>query len=246
MKNQIELAHIFKTFIQWLHENLYEIQDTKIRLLLIYSKYKIQCRIMSINDFRCVTPFRYAPLQIITKRIRTLCNLLEDSTYDALLFVFASLWDEVKRMLCIDSFSIEWEETYHTLVELYKSRFAKIIYDQNPFYHCVAGDGILWGVVFTNSIRQIGDSTTILRNLVKESRKVNKKSIFLALIYEAREGFCKKTRDNMWTHRENDDNVNIATNRWWIQSEVRLANPPWDCRWRCSSGNAHYSWSGGN
>lgn len=46
-------------------------------------------------------------------------------------------------MLCIDSSTNKFYQTHHTLVELHKSRFAKIIYDKNPFYHCVAGDGIL-------------------------------------------------------------------------------------------------------
>lgn len=51
---------------------------------------------MSVDDLRCITPFRDATLQVITERVRTLSNLLEDSAYNALLFVFACLRIEVE------------------------------------------------------------------------------------------------------------------------------------------------------
>lgn len=51
MKDQIQFADIFKTFIERLHKHLYEIKYAEFTFGGVNTEYKIQCGIMTIDEF---------------------------------------------------------------------------------------------------------------------------------------------------------------------------------------------------
>ena len=51
MEDKVQLAHVLKTSVQSLHENLDQIQDAEFALRLVNAEYKIQRRVMP--EVRC-------------------------------------------------------------------------------------------------------------------------------------------------------------------------------------------------
>lgn len=51
MEYQIQLANIFKTFVQCLDKHLNEIKYAQLRLGRIHTEHKVQCGIVSVDEF---------------------------------------------------------------------------------------------------------------------------------------------------------------------------------------------------
>lgn len=113
MKYQVQLAYIFEPFVQRLDEDLDEIKDSEIGLLRIHGKYKVECCVMSINQFDVFSPFWHRTLEVITEGVRPIGHLLKYPTYDGLLAILPT----------------------HILIEFDEARLAAIVDDDYTFDH---------------------------------------------------------------------------------------------------------------